>query len=94
MLCLTGLPLIFHDEIDAALDDSTWQPANPDGPLLSLDRMLDAALENRPDHVPLFMSFDIDRPVVNVTSGPTARCTSLLSTAPAASWSRTITKAA
>ncbi|HAD63764.1 MAG TPA: peptidase, partial [Alcanivorax sp.] len=27
MLCLTGLPLIFHDEIDAALDDSTWQPA-------------------------------------------------------------------
>ena len=21
MLCLTGLPLIFHDEIDAALDD-------------------------------------------------------------------------
>ncbi|HAB06350.1 MAG: PepSY domain-containing protein [Alcanivorax sp.] len=71
MLCLTGLPLIFHDEIDAALDDSTWQPANPDGPLLSLDRMLDAALENRPDHVPLFMSFDTDRPVVNVTSGPT-----------------------
>ena len=34
MLCLTGLPLIFHDEINAALDDSTWQPANPDGPLL------------------------------------------------------------
>ncbi|MBF48898.1 MAG: peptidase, partial [Alcanivorax sp.] len=40
MLCLTGLPLIFHDEIDAALDDGAWQPANPDGPLLSLDRML------------------------------------------------------
>ena len=71
MLCLTGLPLIFHDEIDAALDDGAWQPANPDGPLLSLDRMLDAALKNRPDHVPLFMSFDTDRPVVNVTSGPT-----------------------
>ena len=71
MLCITGLPLIFHDEIDDLLHSHDWQPANPDGPLLSLDSMLDAALENRPDHVPLFMSFDIDRPVVNVTSGPT-----------------------
>ncbi|MCG8393364.1 MAG: PepSY domain-containing protein [Pseudomonadales bacterium] len=72
MLCLTGLPLIFHDEIDAALDSGDWQPANPNGALLSLDRILDRALENRPGQVPLFMSFDIDRPVVNVTTGPTA----------------------
>ncbi|MFP1681171.1 PepSY-associated TM helix domain-containing protein [Alloalcanivorax sp. C16-1] len=71
MLCLTGLPLIFHDEIEAAFDTDHWQPANPDGPLLSLDRMLDAALANRPGEVPLFMSFDTDRPVVNVTTGPT-----------------------
>ena len=71
MLCMTGLPLIFHDEIDRLSDNHDWQPAHPDGPLLSLDVMLDAALANRPDHVPLFMSFDIDRPVVNVTSGPT-----------------------
>lgn len=71
MLCITGLPLIFHDEIDAALDTHQWQPANPDGPLLSLDRILERSLENRPGEVPLFMSFDTDRPVVNVTSGPT-----------------------
>lgn len=70
MLCLTGLPLIFHDEIDAALDSGEWQPANPDGPLLSLDAMLGAALAHRPGEVPLFMSFDTDRPVVNITSGP------------------------
>lgn len=71
MLCLTGLPLIFHDEIEAAFDTDHWQPAHPDGPMLSLDRMLRAALDNRPGEVPLFMSFDTERPVVNVTTGPT-----------------------
>ncbi len=72
MLCITGLPLIFHDEIEHALDTSEpWVPANPDGPMLSLDDILAAAEANRPGEVPLFMSFDEDRPVVNVTSGPT-----------------------
>ncbi|MFC6197305.1 PepSY-associated TM helix domain-containing protein [Ponticaulis profundi] len=72
MLCLTGLPLIFHDEIEGAFETGdVWKPANPDGPLLSLDDILAAALENRPGEVPLFMSFDEDRPVVNVTTGPT-----------------------
>ena len=72
MLCITGLPLILHDEIEHALDTSEpWVPANPDGPMLSLDAILAAAEANRPGEVPLFMSFDEDRPVVNVTSGPT-----------------------
>ena len=71
MLCITGLPLIFHDEIESAFESGeAWQPANPDGPLLTLDEILDAALKNRPGEVPLFMSFDEDRPVVNVTTGP------------------------
>lgn len=72
MLCLTGLPLIFHDEIETALNPSSWTPAQPDGPLLDLDRLLAAALERRPGEVPLYVSFDTDRPVVNVTTGPTA----------------------
>jgi uncharacterized iron-regulated membrane protein len=72
MLCVTGLPLIFHDEIDAALNPATWQPANPDGPSLTFDEVLDIALAERPGEVPIFMSFDIDRPVVNVTTGPSA----------------------
>lgn len=72
MLCVTGLPLIFHDEIDAALNPETWQPANPGGPHLSLDEVLDISLQNRPGEVPIFLSFDIDRPVVNVTTGPSA----------------------
>jgi len=72
MLCVTGMPLIFHDEIEAALDNSSWQPANPDGPLLSYDEVLQAGLDDRPGEVPIYMSFDTDRPVVNVTLGPTA----------------------
>lgn len=70
MLCITGLPLIFHDELDSVLHSDNWQPANPGGELLSLDQILDHAAANRPGEVPLYMSFDIDRPVINVTTGP------------------------
>jgi uncharacterized iron-regulated membrane protein len=72
MLCVTGLPLIFHDEIDAALNPDAWGPAEPDGEHLDLDQVLALSLVNRPGEVPIFMSFDIDRPVVNITSGPSA----------------------
>ena len=72
LLCITGLPLIFHDEIDDALNPGVWKPANPSGKHLDLDTILRLALENRPGEVPIFMSFDIDRPVVNVTTGPSA----------------------
>ncbi|HBO13622.1 MAG TPA: peptidase [Halieaceae bacterium] len=72
MLCLTGLPLIFHDEIDAALNPSGWTPANPGGEHLSLDAVLAIGLAERPGEVPIFLSFDDDRPVVNLTTGPAA----------------------
>jgi len=68
MLCLTGLPLIFHSEIDNALNPSEWQPANPDGELLSLDDILEEAVSEAGGARPVFMSFDTDRPVVNVTT--------------------------
>jgi len=71
MLCVTGLPLVFHDEIDAALNPEAFEPERPGGERLTLDAVLDAALARRPGEVPLFMSFDTDRPVVNVTTGPT-----------------------
>lgn len=70
MLSLTGLPLIFHDEIDAALNPQAGTPADVDGELLPLDDILALALAARPGEVALFMSFDEDRPVVNVTTGP------------------------
>ncbi|NEX93334.1 PepSY domain-containing protein [Caulobacter sp. 17J65-9] len=70
MLCLTGLPLIFHHEIDDALGHDLWKPADASGRLLGYDEILAVALKNRPGEVPLYMSFDEDRPVVNVTTGP------------------------
>ncbi|MBX3479338.1 MAG: PepSY domain-containing protein [Caulobacter sp.] len=72
MLCVTGLPLIFHHEIDDLTGHDRWRPANPGGPMLTYDQVLETALKRRPGEVPIFMSFDDDRPVVNVTSGPTA----------------------
>jgi uncharacterized iron-regulated membrane protein len=69
MLCLTGLPLVFTHELDhVLLGDEAWTPANPDGRRLDLDQVLATALSREPGHVPAFMSFDEDRPVVNVTS--------------------------
>jgi uncharacterized iron-regulated membrane protein len=73
MLCLTGLPLIFHDEIDGLLgDDYEAQLAGPasarDG--LPLDTMLAKALAQRPGEVPLFMAFSNDSPLLTVTTGP------------------------
>ncbi len=74
MLCLTGLPLIFHDEIDAALDERPPLAALPsDAPLLPLDAFVRTATAKYPGERPLFMSFDEDRPVVNVTTGKVAQ---------------------
>ena len=68
MLCVTGLPLVFTHEIEEALLEHQWTPANADGPLLTLDEVLATALSRHPGDMPAFMSFDVDRPVVNVTS--------------------------
>ncbi|MBU1347971.1 MAG: PepSY domain-containing protein [Alphaproteobacteria bacterium] len=68
MLCVTGLPLVFSHELNEVLLHEPWQAAAPDGPMLDLDQVLDTALANHPGDVPAFMSFDEDRPVVNVTS--------------------------
>lgn len=71
MLCVTGLPLIFHHEIDEALETHGAYEAPPLGtPTLSLDTMLATALADRGGEVPLYLSFDEDRPVVNFTTGP------------------------
>ena len=69
MLCVTGLPLVFTHEIEEVLLEQAWVAANPDGPLLSLDEVLAAGLALHPGEAPAFMSFDEDRPVINVTTG-------------------------
>jgi uncharacterized iron-regulated membrane protein len=73
MLCVTGLPLIFHDEIDAAMGGDAESalagaPSAESG--LPLDTMLATALAERPGEVPLFMAFSQDSPLLTVTTGP------------------------
>ena len=74
MLCLTGLPLIFHDEIDTLTSDTpplSGPASSSNAPgLLSLDTMLGRALAERPGEVPLYMAFDNESPMLTVTTGP------------------------
>jgi len=74
MLCLTGLPLIFHDEIDAATGHAlpvAGPPSSGNAPgLLPLDAVLRRALAERPGEVPVFMAFDNDGPSMTVTTAP------------------------
>lgn len=76
MLCITGLPLIFHDEIDALTEDAprfglpgVGSSGNAPG-LLPLDAMLARALAARPGEVPVFMAFDNDQPSMTITTAP------------------------
>lgn len=75
MLCLTGLPLIFHDEIDWLTEEqagaTSTLASSSDAPgLLPLDTMLAKALATRPGEVPVFMAFDNDRPGMTITTAP------------------------
>ena len=74
MLCVTGLPLIFHDEIEG-LEGVDYETALPGAPSaesgVPLDSMLAAALAERPGEVPLFMAFSQESPLLTVTTGPT-----------------------
>ena len=78
MLCITGLPLIFHDEIDA-LTEGTPNYGMPGigssgeaQGLRPLDEMLAKALAARPGEVPVFMAFDNDQPSMTITTAPRA----------------------
>ncbi|WP_077035289.1 PepSY domain-containing protein [Pelomonas sp. KK5] len=73
VLCLTGLPLIFHHEIDHLLGDEIEAPEMPAGtPRASLDEVLRAARALYPDRIVQFASQpeDDDR-LWSVTLTPT-----------------------
>ncbi len=73
MLCLTGLPLVFHDEIEAmGAEGHAPVAATASDKLITLDQVIARALQEKPGDVPLYMSFDEDQPVVNITTGPAA----------------------
>ena len=76
MLCVTGLPLIFHHEIDELTEEAPQfgMPgvgSSGEAPgLKPLDEMLAKALAARPGEVPVFMAFDNDQPSMTITTAP------------------------
>lgn len=67
LLCVTGLPLIFHDEIDSALG-ATIEPDPTAGatPLLSFDRILEIARAAQPKQVITIVGADDEDPIWHV----------------------------
>ena len=70
LLCLTGLPLIFHDEIDGltrapALSATVKPTAAP-----NLDHIVTKALANRSGEVMMFLSRDPDKPIFYAITAP------------------------
>jgi uncharacterized iron-regulated membrane protein len=74
MLCITGLPLIFHDEIDTLTSEDHSEIAGPPSAQggLPLDRIVTKAQAQAGGGVPLFIGFSQDNPVITVTIGPAA----------------------
>lgn len=63
MLCLTGLPLIFHEEIEALEGKAQAAPVMPAGtPKVNLDRVIEAALKQRPNEVIRYVYWEEEEP--------------------------------
>jgi uncharacterized iron-regulated membrane protein len=63
LLCLTGLPLIFHHEIDHLLGDAVEPPDMlPDAPRANLDHIVETATARRPAEFMQFVSQPADEP--------------------------------
>jgi len=60
-LCITGLPLIFHDEIDHLSGDAVEAPVLPAGtPAVSMDKVTAASLVGKPGAVIRYLFWDND----------------------------------
>ena len=72
--CMTGLPLIFHDELDAMLShDVRPSEAPPNTPTVSLDQIAMKAKQEMPGLQPYAVGFDDDEPRIFVTMTPTPK---------------------
>ena len=75
MLCITGLPLIFHHEIDHLLHEEVDPSVVPPGtPKANLDQAVANAMAKFPGQVPHFLIFDRDEPnALLISIGPTIK---------------------
>jgi uncharacterized iron-regulated membrane protein len=60
MLCITGLPLIFHEEIEHLVGVVEAPPMSANTPNISLDKVAEAARKQRPHDVIRFMFWEQD----------------------------------
>jgi uncharacterized iron-regulated membrane protein len=71
MLCVTGLPLIFHEELEDALDyNAPLSTVQPGTPAPTLDQIVADVLKARPGEVVQYASFDEEQPVVIIGTAP------------------------
>jgi uncharacterized iron-regulated membrane protein len=73
LLCLTGLPLIFQDEIDTLFEHDIAASVMPaDTPAASLDRVVEAGQQRYPHEFVRFLFWDDDHPhVIKLAIVPT-----------------------
>lgn len=69
LLCLTGLPLIFHHEIDHLFIPELGE-VEAGRSATALESIADDARSQRPDEKLLYMFFDEDEPLVMVATAP------------------------
>lgn len=61
LLCVTGLPLIFHHEIEELLGDEVHAPELAAGtPTVTMDQVTAAATEGKPGHMVRYLFWDQD----------------------------------
>jgi uncharacterized iron-regulated membrane protein len=69
LLCLTGLPLIFHEEIDHALGKEPEAPEMPaDTPKMTMDALAEIGLKQYPGNVIRYMFWQDEHPNVVLIS--------------------------
>jgi uncharacterized iron-regulated membrane protein len=67
MLCITGLPLIFHEEIDHWLEPHPYENLPATTAKADLDKLVNASLKQRPDLIPTSLFIDDEEPQVIVS---------------------------
>ncbi|HEY0198710.1 MAG TPA: PepSY domain-containing protein [Rhodanobacter sp.] len=70
LLCLTGLPLVFADEIDQWTDPHVYETLPSASPPVSLDRLVDLAHRMYPGQIVTSVNIDDDEPQAWVWMGP------------------------
>jgi uncharacterized iron-regulated membrane protein len=73
LLCVTGLPLIFHEEIEEAFHLPPMKAIAPGTPAPAVDSIVAAAKAQRPGEIVQFVFFDQGLPVISVATAPTAQ---------------------